>query len=112
MKKLIVAAIAVLFISCGGDDPVNNCDFIGVWCIPVSGSCENSPTAADLELRENGEILDGAIAGRSWESEDCITIEIFSSLSDQKIEEYTVISVTDDTLVLDRGFGNTTYQRR
>jgi hypothetical protein len=113
MKNILIILLAISLTNCGGDDDgVQNCDFIGTWCLPVLGSCEDSPTVADIEFRANGEFLEGILAGRTWESSDCMTIELFSSLTDQKIEEYTLISLVDDVMVLDRGFGNTTYNRR
>lgn len=111
--------VVLLFVGCGGDDDdleedtnmtMSSCEFIGQWChfVPSTNNCL---TGVELEFRENGELLLQSTTFFTWESDDCMTIDVINTPTGIKSAEYNVIEVTDSTLTIDIGVGASVYNK-
>ena len=110
--NIYVALMTFLFMicSCSKDENKTNCEFIGKWCTenPATGDC----FGVELEFRENGDFIQLGTTFFTWESDDCITIDIIHKSTGDKSAEYVVHSVSETTLRIDIGTGVTELTRQ
>ena len=108
MKISSIGPFILVFLlgtmSCTKDEENQDCEFIGKWCTesPINpGDCY--AIGIKMEFKSNGELIQSGALAFNWESEDCIRIDLIHRASGQNSGEYTVVSVSEDELVLDIG---------
>ncbi len=111
MNKSILLGFFSLFLfaSCGGDDENNSnnpdCDFIGKWCQPSPldpNECYDL-LGTYIEFRANGELLLINTTTQTWESSDCMIIDVINTGTGIKAAEYEIIEIDANTMTIDIG---------